>query len=68
LDYIRKEGFSEQDIERVMAPSGLDLGPKIPEEIALCVISELVMVRRQGTGIRMRDKLEMESQELAAAG
>ena len=67
LDYIRKEGFSEQDIERVMAPSGLDLGPKIPEEIALCVISELVMVRRQGTGIRMRDKLEMESQDLAAA-
>ena len=53
LDYLRDKGFGEQDLERVMAPSGIDLGPKTPEEIALCVISEIVLVRRGGSGLRM---------------
>jgi xanthine dehydrogenase accessory factor len=61
LDYLRHEGFSEDELQRVMAPSGLDLGAKLPEEIALCVMSEIVMVRRQGSGMRMRDKLMMEA-------
>lgn len=57
LDYLRAEGFAEQELERVMAPSGLDLGARTPEEIALCVMSEIVLVRRGGSGVRMRDKL-----------
>lgn len=63
LDYLRHEGFSEADLGRVMAPSGLDLGARTPEEIALCVISEIVLVRRQGSGMRMRDKLLLESEQ-----
>ncbi len=63
LDYLRREGFGENDLQRVMAPSGLDLGARTPEEIALCVISEIVLVRRQGSGIRMRDKLMQEKQQ-----
>jgi xanthine dehydrogenase accessory factor len=43
-----------------MAPSGLDLGARTPEEIALCVISEIVLLRRGGSGMRMRDKLRQE--------
>lgn len=57
LDYIRESGFNESALERVMAPSGLDLGARTPEEIALCVICEIVLVRRGGSGLRMRDKL-----------
>lgn len=69
LDYLRQEGMGDQDIERVMAPSGLDLGARTPEEIALCVISEIVLVRRGGTGLRMRDRLrdEREKPRLKAA-
>ena len=69
LDYLRQEGIGDQEIERVMAPSGLDLGARTPEEIALCVISEIVLVRRGGTGLRMRDKLrdEREKPRLKAA-
>jgi xanthine dehydrogenase accessory factor len=52
--------MGEAEIDRVMAPSGLDLGARTPEEIALCVISEIVLVRRGGTGLRMRDKLRDE--------
>jgi len=60
LDYLREQGFSEADIDRVMAPAGLDLGARSPEEIALCVMSEIVLTRRQGTGLRMREKLQLE--------
>ncbi len=58
LDYLRKEGFSEEDLRRVRAPSGIDLGARTPEEIALCVISEIVLVRRGGSGRLMRDTLD----------
>ncbi len=68
LDYLRHEGFGDADLERVMAPSGLDLAARTPEEIALCVISEIVMVRRGGTGMRMRDKLRQESGQVKAVG
>ena len=55
LDYLRDEGFSEKELGRVRAPSGIDLGAKTPEEIALCVISEIVLVRRGGSGRLMRE-------------
>jgi xanthine dehydrogenase accessory factor len=68
LDYLRHEGFGEDQIRRVMAPSGLDLGARTPEEIALCVISEIVLVRRGGSGLRMRDKLRQEKTQTMLAG
>jgi xanthine dehydrogenase accessory factor len=57
LDYLREEHVSEEEISRVVAPSGLDLGPQTPEEIALCILSEITLLRRRGTGIRNRDRL-----------
>lgn len=68
LDYLRQEGFSAADIDKVVAPAGLDLGPRTPEEIALCVISEIVMLRRDGSGARMRDRLNAGETRAAAAG
>lgn len=68
LDYLRQEGFNDVDLERVTAPSGLDLGARTPEEIALCVISEIVMIRRHGTGVRMRDTLRMDKRQIKAVG
>ncbi len=61
LDYLRDKKFSDSDIERVMAPCGLDIGARAPAEIALSVISEIVMVRRQASGVRMRDTLHQEA-------
>ncbi|MCB1753999.1 MAG: XdhC family protein [Gammaproteobacteria bacterium] len=60
MDYLQEAGFDARQLERVMAPSGLDLGARTPEEIALCVISEIVLLRRGGSGLRMRDKLSQE--------
>ena len=68
LDYLRREGFDEADLKRVMAPSGLDLGARTPEEIALCVVAEIVLQRRGGTGQRMREKLHAEPSSRKVVG
>lgn len=60
LDFLQRQGFSEADIQRVVTPSGIDLAPRSPEEIALCIISEIVMLRRGGSGRLMRDLLVEE--------
>jgi xanthine dehydrogenase accessory factor len=57
LDYLRKEGATETELARVHAPAGLDLGAKTPEEIALSVLSEIVMHRRGGSSRAMRERL-----------
>ena len=60
MDYLRGKQFPEADIERVMAPCGIDVGARTPAEIALSVITEIVLVRRQASGQRMRDTLHQE--------
>ena len=60
LDYLERQGFSAEDVQRVVTPSGIDLAPRTPEEIALCIISEIVMLRRGGSGRLMRDLLSEE--------
>jgi xanthine dehydrogenase accessory factor len=42
---LRKQGFSDSDIDRVRAPIGLDIGGSTPEEIALAVLAEMVAAR-----------------------
>src|SRR5271170_2847251 len=49
LDYLRARGLSEEKIEPVWAPAGLDLGAATPEEIALSVVSQMVALRRGGS-------------------
>lgn len=48
LDYLRREGVSEEKIATVYAPAGLYLGASTPEEIALSVICQMVALRRGG--------------------
>lgn len=37
---------SEADLARITNPAGLDLGARLPEEIALSILAEIVQVRR----------------------
>jgi xanthine dehydrogenase accessory factor len=56
LDYLRLEGMPEDKLQRVWAPAGLDLGAATPEEIALSIMSQIVMIRRGGSGQALRDR------------
>lgn len=53
IDFLKEQAFSDAQIARVRTPCGLQLGAQTPEEIALSVLSEIVMVRRQGSGKTM---------------
>ena len=47
-DYLRADGFTEEQVARLKAPAGLDIGAITPEEIAASILAELVQVRRRG--------------------
>lgn len=55
LRRLREEGIGEADLARVRAPAGLAIGATTPEEIALSILAEMVMVRRGGLGICKRE-------------
>ena len=46
IDYLRRAGFNQPVLDRIRAPAGIDIGARTAEEIALSVITEAVMVRR----------------------
>jgi len=54
IDYLKSKGIGIKDLDRFHTPVGLDLNAKTAEEIALSIISELVMHRNSGTGKPMR--------------
>ena len=50
LEFLRAGGVPAEKIATVWAPAGLDLGAATPEEIALSVIGQMVVLRRGGAG------------------
>jgi xanthine dehydrogenase accessory factor len=47
--YLRASGLTDEQIARLKAPAGLDLGAITPQEIAASILAELIQVRRRGT-------------------
>ena len=50
FDALRQEGIADAELARVRAPIGLDLGSETPEEIALSVLAEILLVRSGASG------------------
>jgi xanthine dehydrogenase accessory factor len=46
-------GVPQAKLDRVNSPMGLELNAETPEEIALSILAEIVMLRRGGDGARM---------------
>ena len=51
LDKLREERTYEEQLKKVRAPIGLDIGAVSPEEVALAILSEIVAERRGGSGL-----------------
>lgn len=52
---LLKQGFSREQLARVHAPIGLDLGAETPDEIALSIAAEIVMLRHQASGTQLKN-------------
>ena len=51
---LRARGLPEEKLKRVHSPIGLELNAETPEEIAVSIMSEVIMERRRGTGQSMK--------------
>jgi xanthine dehydrogenase accessory factor len=49
VDYLRGAGVPGEQIARLRAPAGLDIGAAEPGEIALSILAEIVQIRRRGS-------------------
>ncbi|MEO8290332.1 MAG: XdhC/CoxI family protein [Gaiellaceae bacterium] len=45
---LREEGVSDEELARIKAPIGLDIGSRTPAEVAIAVAAEIVSLRRKG--------------------
>jgi xanthine dehydrogenase accessory factor len=48
-------GLPEEKLARVRSPMGLELNAETPEEIAVSIMAEIIMLRQQGTGKPMAE-------------
>jgi len=48
------KGVSEEKLAQVYSPMGLELAAETPEEIAVSILAEVIMVRNGGTGNAMK--------------
>jgi xanthine dehydrogenase accessory factor len=45
VERLRDEGVDDAGLARVMAPIGLDLGARTPEETAVAICAEIIALR-----------------------
>jgi xanthine dehydrogenase accessory factor len=49
------KGVTQTELDRVHSPIGLDIGGETPEEIAVSIMAEIILLRNGGTGKSMKD-------------
>jgi xanthine dehydrogenase accessory factor len=53
---LKAKGVSEEKIAQVHSPMGLELNAETPEEIAVSIMAEILMIKDKGTGKQMKTK------------
>src|SRR5436305_2810732 len=51
---LLREGMPRERLAQVHSPIGLDLGAETPEEIALSIAAEMLMLRKKGSGVSLK--------------
>jgi xanthine dehydrogenase accessory factor len=54
LTRLRELGLTEEELARLHAPIGLDVGARTPEETAISVAAEIIALRWGGSGSQLR--------------
>ena len=52
---LREEGMTDDELERISGPSGLDIGAGTPSETAVSIIAEILAVRAGRSGGRLKE-------------
>ncbi|MDZ7911953.1 MAG: XdhC family protein [Rhodococcus sp. (in: high G+C Gram-positive bacteria)] len=54
MERLRAAGVTKSQLSRLSSPIGLDLGAATPEETAISILAEVIALRREGSGRRLR--------------
>ncbi|MBN1584362.1 MAG: XdhC family protein [Anaerolineae bacterium] len=57
LDHLRQDRVSQNLIDRVRSPIGLNIGSETPAEIAISILAEIIMLNRGRDGRPMKNNL-----------
>lgn len=57
---LLEEGVSKEDLQNVYAPIGLNISSGTPEEIAFGILSEILLIKNQGSLNHMREIKKVE--------
>lgn len=55
IDNFIKDGINREKIQKVYVPIGLNLGGNTPEEIAFSIMSEILLIKNNGSLFHMKD-------------
>jgi len=56
LDRLVAEGLTEDELERISGPTGLDVGAETPAETAVSILAEILAVRAGRSGGRLKER------------
>ena len=58
LERLRKAGITEEQIQNLHAPIGLDIGGKTPQELAVSILGEIIQVRNRTGQLQVAEARE----------
>ena len=58
LEYLKDNGATEKELEHFFSPTGLELNAKTPEQIALSILSEMVMLANGESGKQKKSNIK----------
>lgn len=59
MENLKEKGIDEENCNKVYAPIGLKISGESPEEIAVSIIAELLLIKNQGELIHIKDSLKL---------
>ncbi len=60
---LSQRGVPQHKIDRVTSPMGLELNAETPEEIAVSMLAEIILLRRGGSGEHMAHEPKLRGEE-----
>ncbi|MGL4892319.1 MAG: XdhC family protein, partial [Aeromonas veronii] len=61
---LRQQGVSQEQLQRLHAPIGYNIGAETPEEIAISILAELLQVKNGKSGGLMQDDVRLKRDQL----